>query len=80
MARCAPELPTEAPHGFAARVVARLREREARDWTLWLLPRVAGIAAAISLVALGFWMTAPPVADLQDLAAAYVKNKLESGL
>lgn len=30
--------------GFATRVLAQLRTPEARDWTLWLLPRSVGVA------------------------------------
>lgn len=46
-AQTAAEKPTPdaAPTGFATRVLARWREAESRDWTLWLLPRAIGVAA-----------------------------------
>ena len=38
-------VPDAAPAGFATRVLARWRDAESRDWTLWLLPRAIGVAA-----------------------------------
>jgi hypothetical protein len=80
MARLAPEPPAGAPHGFATRVVSRLREAGTRDWTLWLLPRAAVVAGLISLLALGYRHAAKPTADFQDMAAVDVQSQLERGL
>lgn len=80
VARRAPERPTEMPYGFAGRIVSQLGEPDARDWTLWLLPRAAAVAALLSLLALGWRLESKPNADFRDLAADYVQNELERGL
>jgi len=80
MARCEPESPITVPPGFATRIVSGLREGDARDWTLWLLPRAAVVAGLICLLALGYRHESKPAPNFQDFAATYVQNELERGL
>lgn len=71
-ARSAPQrpLPEHAPVGFATRVLAQLRTPEARDWTLWLLPRAVGVALLLTAGLLA----------VDRLGARSIEGDLEAGL
>jgi hypothetical protein len=71
-ARTAPEksLPDGAPTGFATRVLAQLRTPEARDWTLWLLPRAVGVAMLVTATMLA----------VDRVGQASLESDLEAGL
>lgn len=70
-ARQAPESPLleAAPPGFASRVLARYREAESRDWTLWLLPRAIGVAAIGTAAMLAFHASTSEVTEESDLGS-----------
>ncbi|MDQ3623600.1 MAG: hypothetical protein M3463_14100 [Verrucomicrobiota bacterium] len=70
-------LPEGAPPGFATRVLARLREAQSRDWTLWLLPRAIGVAAVCATALLAFDRTQQPAADERELAGLVMSFALE---
>jgi hypothetical protein len=71
-ARSAPArpLPEGAPYGFATRVLAQLRTPEARDWTLWLLPRAVGVALAVTASLLA----------VERMGQRSIEGDLETGL
>ena len=69
--------PESAPQGFATRVLAQWREREQRDWTLWLLPRAIGLAAACMLTLLAVDGLMAPVGEEHELAGLMMSSALE---
>ena len=78
-ARAAQALPLaeSAPQGFATRVLAQWRAREPRDWTLWLLPRAIGVAAAGVLALLVVDGLMVPVGEEHELAGLMMSSALE---
>lgn len=78
-ARSAPErsLPDAAPIGFATRVLAQLQTPEARDWTLWLLPRAVAAALLFTTGLLTF-LHMGEVAIERDLEAGLIVSALEA--
>ncbi len=70
-------MPEGAPFGFATRVLASLRTPEARDWTLWLMPRAVGVALAIT-TALFAANRSGHVSLERDLEAGLIASALEA--
>ncbi len=75
-------LPEAAPLGFAARVLASLRENEgaeaaSRDWTLWLLPRAIAVAAACAMVIAAMQAVGPAAPAEWDLGNLVMNLALE---
>lgn len=70
-------VPEGAPQGFATRVLAQWRAREPRDWTLWLLPRAIGLAAACVLALLVVDGLMVPVGEEHELAGLMMSSALE---
>jgi len=78
-ARSAPArpLPDAAPPGFATRVLASLRTPEARDWTLFLLPRAIGVAALLAAALLA-WRGDGAFMGESELAGGFIASALEA--
>jgi hypothetical protein len=70
-------VPEGAPQGFATRVLAQWREREPRDWTLWLLPRAIGLATACVLALLAVDGLLAPAGEEHELAGLMMSSALE---
>ena len=70
-------VPESAPQGFATRVLAQWREREQRDWTLWLLPRAIGLATVCVLTLLAVDGLMAPAGEEHELAGLMMTSALE---
>jgi hypothetical protein len=74
-----PPLPEGAPTGFATRVIAHCGGTGSpRDWTLWLLPRAIGFAAAGVAVLFALHAFHADTVDESELGSLVMNVALEA--